>query len=331
MSTNLDPNEYTPGRFERASCARYFTRRNFHRNQLLKLLYPASFSVDASFLIVLLETNPHYWASLQVGSPASEQDSLDATLRQLLVFLNGYLSLNKHNGVVLIAMHSTGCHYVYESSAAEHNSSFGINVAPGVLAEPIQMDACQKILSVLSTLTTNHDLDHDVRDGAPSFTPLAAALSMGLCYANSCHDRRISAIKRETRILCIQGSGDCSNQYVPTMNAIFSAQRAGIPIDSCYLGANDSAFLQQAAHITGGVYYKPRAFHDLLQHLLSTSGADRSTRRLLQLPGQRGVDFRASCFCHRRPLDSGFVCSVCLSIYCTKIRVCPTCGAAFDG
>ena len=228
-------------------------------------------------------------------------------------------------------MHSTGCHYVYESSAAEHDSSFGTNVAPGVLAEPIQMDACQKILSVLSTLTTTHDLDYDVRDGARSFTPLAAALSMGLCYANSCHHRRINAIKRETRILCIQGSGDCSSQYVPTMNAIFSAQRAGIPIDSCYLGATDSAFLQQAAHITGGVYYKPRAFHDLLQHLLSTSGADRSTRRLLQLPGQRGVDFRASCFCHRRPLDSGFVCSVCLSIYCTKISVCPTCGAAFDG
>ena len=138
----------------------------------------------------MLETNPHYWATSQVGSRVSEQDSLDATLRQLLVFINGYLSLNKHNGVVLIAMHSTGCHYVYESSTSDHNSSLGVDVVSGVLAEPIQMDACQKILSVLSTLTTNPDLDNDVRDGAPSFTPLAAALSMGLCYANSCHHQR---------------------------------------------------------------------------------------------------------------------------------------------
>jgi hypothetical protein len=44
----------------------------------------------------------------------------------------------------------------------------------------------------------------------------------------------------------------------------------------------------------GGVYYKPRRGEALVQYLLSISAADQYSRRSLQLPSQRGVDFRAS-------------------------------------
>lgn len=40
---------------------------------------------------------------------------------------------------------------------------------------------------------------------------------------------------------------------------------------------------------------------------------DNSTRRHLVPPTQIGVDFRAACFCHKRIVDIGFVCSICLS------------------
>lgn len=30
-------------------------------------------------------------------------------------------------------------------------------------------------------------------------------------------------------------------------------------------------------------------------------------------PTSEGVDFRAACFCHRKVVDVGFVCSICLS------------------
>lgn len=45
-------------------------------------------------------------------------------------------------------------------------------------------------------------------------------------------------------------------------------------------------------------------------------------------PGQGNVDFRASCFCHRKVVDVGFVCSVCLSIFCEPPEggECLTCG-----
>jgi transcription initiation factor TFIIH subunit 3 len=57
--------------------------------------------------------------------------------------------------------------------------------------------------------------------------------------------------------------------------------------------------------------------------------ADAASREFLRLPRPAGVDFRASCFCHKRPTALGFVCSVCLSIFCEKVPSCSTCGAAF--
>ena len=65
--------------------------------------------------------------------------------------------------------------------------------------------------------------------------------------------------------------------------------------------------------------------------LFESSSADADTRhRFLLERNQRGVDFRASCFCHKKPLDAGFVCSVCLSVYCDERGACQTCDADFE-
>ncbi len=96
----------------------------------------------------------------------------------------------------------------------------------------------------------------------------------------------------------VQASPDAPAQYVPTMNAIFAAQKAQILIDACDLlaGASPSSiasssnttigahpptgpavgasaaaptspslYLQQAAHITRGVYFAPASDANLFQ------------------------------------------------------------------
>lgn len=63
--------------------------------------------------------------------------------------------------------------------------------------------------------------------------------------------------------------------------------------------------------------------------VLQVFSSDNKVRRFLALPQPKGVDFRASCFCHRRPIDQGFVCSVCLSVYCERLPECTTCGTSF--
>ncbi|KAK0533639.1 RNA polymerase II transcription factor B subunit 4 [Tilletia horrida] len=50
---------------------------------------------------------------------------------------------------------------------------------------------------------------------------------------------------------------------------------------------------------------------------------------ILRLPTLDSVDFRAACFCHRTVVDVGFVCSVCLSIFCEPRKECLICGSRF--
>jgi hypothetical protein len=59
------------------------------------------------------------------------------------------------------------------------------------------------------------------------------------------------------------------------MNAIFAAQHAGIAIDALVAGGGpESSFLQQGAHLTGGVYLRvPQPGGGLLGHLLTAFAA----------------------------------------------------------
>ncbi len=147
----------------------------------------------------------------------------------------------------------------------------------------------------------------------------------------------------------MQAESDQPEQYNAVMNCIFSAQKAGIVVDSCCLGET-SLFMQQAAFLTGGSYLNmqetgllqvvcltyssnpclstltPYSTFYLLQHLLMTFLASQNVRPLLRLPKQETTDFRAACFCHREIINMAWICSVCLSVFCKFSPVCDTCG-----
>jgi len=97
------------------------------------------------------------------------------------------------------------------------------------------------------------------------------------------------------------------------MNCIFAAQKAAVPIDVCKAAGADAVFLQQAAHLTGGTYFRLARRAGLLQYLMMAFLPGVTARRHLTLPRQEEVDLRAACFCHRKIVDVGYVCSVCLS------------------
>jgi len=116
----------------------------------------------------------------------------------------------------------------------------------------------------------------------------------------------------QSRILVVSVSGDLAHQYIPIMNTTFAAQRLRIPIDILKL-AGDTVFLQQASDATKGIYMQVRNPRGLLQYLMMAFLPDQMCRKYLVSPTQEVVDFRAACFCHRRVVDVGFVCSICLS------------------
>ena len=191
-----------------------------------------------------------------------------------------------------------------------------------------------------------HNLAKSVCDGVKSLvaeqatvdsgdepgSALSAAVALALCHI---HRVTHNQPETESRILVIQVAEDEPGQHIAMMNCIFTAQRMNVTLDSCVLSPADSTFLQQASHLTEGIYYKPsappRSDTDpvLLQYLLTILLPGKACRRHLQLPQQESVDLRATCFITQSMIDEGHVCSVCLSVFSEEQALCRTCGTRF--
>ncbi|NXD25385.1 TF2H3 factor, partial [Spelaeornis formosus] len=163
--------------------------------------------------------------------------------------------------------------------------------------------------------------------GQQTETLLAGSLAKALCCILSMFLRLFLIILTFT-LLVIKAAEDSALQYMNFMNVIFAAQKQSILIDACVLDS-DSGLLQQACDITGGIYLKVPHMPSLLQYLLWVFLPDQEQRSQLVLPPPVHVDYRAACFCHRNLIEIGYVCSVCLSIFCNFSPICSTCETAF--
>jgi transcription initiation factor TFIIH subunit 3 len=172
-----------------------------------------------------------------------------------------------------------------------------------------------------------------------------------------------SSAKLRSRVLIFSLCPDQSSSYVSMMNGIFSTQKQSIPVDACVLAEQDSLFLQQASHLTKGVYGRVpmQNQHALLQYLMVSDTrraaaccpfpsrwvarslsalvsrrqfmylSDPTSRQHLILPTQPQVDFRATCFCHQQVVSLAVVCPVCLAIFCKSTPACSVCQTRFAG
>ena len=140
-------------------------------------------------------------------------------------------------------------------------------------------------------------------------------------------------------LISVSPSHDLAHQYIPIMNSIFACQRLSIPIDICQIPtpnapSNATVFLQQASDATKGIFIplSNATSAGLLQYLMMAFLPSQTSRLHLVLPTRIDVDFRAACFCHRRVVDIGFVCSICLSIFCSPPEDgdCLTCGTHLE-
>ncbi|KAJ8445107.1 hypothetical protein Cgig2_029479 [Carnegiea gigantea] len=216
---------------------------------------------------------------------------------KVLSFVKSILLLNQLNQVVIIATGYNTCSYIFDSSVSSSTSTTPTSGNAGMPA------FCVELLEKLETFLIKDEKlsTSDTVDGVGS-SLLSGSLSMALCYIQRVF--RSGPLHPRPRILGLHGSPDGPEQYVAVMNAIFSAQRSMVPIDSCVIGAQHSAFLQQASYITGGVYLKPQQLDGLFQYLSTVFATDLHSRNFIQLPKPAGVDFRASSVFGRAQSDS---------------------------
>jgi hypothetical protein len=69
-----------------------------------------------------------------------------------------------------------------------------------------------------------------------------------------------------TSIVTMPGESVAGALYAPpTADAVVRDGSSQVPIDACPVGGRDSALLQQAAHLTNGLYHRPPRPDGLLQ------------------------------------------------------------------
>lgn len=291
---------------------------------------------DVSLVVVLLDTNPFFWASAaSSGQPSSL--TFPQFLEHVLAFFNSILLLHQMNQLVVIGTGTNSCEFIYDSSTmnSEYKKSKDIKGAEEFLTpSTIIVQQLEDFIKRDQALNTNNNTAKNIH------SLLSGSLSMALCYIQKIirggpsHPQPRVLISATIARVRISGGDKSMSQnsrgMLNPMSNNLPPKVSRVPVDSCIVGSQHSAFLQQASHITGGIYLKPQQPEGLFQFLAMVFATDLHSRRFLQLPRPTGVDFRASCFCHKKTIDMGYVCSVCLSIFCEHSKKCSTCESTFN-
>lgn len=275
---------------------------------------------DPSLLVFILDTNPLAWASLK-------ETSLEQCLIDVLIVINAHMAGNHRNRTAVIASHVETATFLYPSTQkpghARDAQSDVVRVANGY--KPF-LQIQDEVIHNLQALLINTDANVVSKSHS---SMMSGAITLALSYINKQSQLHEDNSHLSSRIMIVSVSGDLAFQYIPMMNCIFSAQKQKVVIDIAKIGG-DAVFLQQASDATHGMYRNIQKGDSLLQTLMMLFLPDQQVRKDSNLPAPANVDFRAACFCHKRVLDVGFVCSVCLSIFCQALPKCLTCDSIFD-
>ncbi|KAF9051175.1 transcription factor Tfb4 [Hymenopellis radicata] len=284
-----------------------------------------------SHLSVIIDLSPTQWY-LSGQTTNKYPLALNTFLSQLLAFLNAHIAAKHENSLAVFGALPGKSVMLYSSVDQQVDASLQMDSNSYLAFKSVDSAIVGKIMEHLDDVS-------DQLEEAPC--ALVGALTKALCYINRTviipsAGPIVSSTQTETplrasdpRILVLSVSQDLTTSYIPVMNSIFSAQKLKVTMDVCQMYGSDSVFLQQAAHLTGGSYIFLERRDALLQYLIMAFLSPPAIRKILSVPTQDRIDFRAACFCHKNIVDIGFVCSVCLSIFCQPVPVCSTCRTKF--
>ncbi|XP_069475791.1 general transcription factor IIH subunit 3 isoform X2 [Ambystoma mexicanum] len=284
---------------------------------------------EINLLIIVVDVNPIWW-----GQQALAQSvfTLSKCIDAVMVMGNSHLFMSRSSKLAIIASHINESRFLYPGKHWKDGDLLG-DSANDFLESTCSgsKDGKYELLSIANDIVMEDIKDLMTKSQMKAHhteTLLAGSLAKALCYIHRMNKELKAVQEIKSRILVIKAAEDSALQYMNFMNVIFAAQKQNVLIDACVLDA-ESGLLQQACDITGGIYLKVPQMTSLLQYLLWVFLPDPEQRTQLILPPPVHVDYRAACFCHRNLIEIGYVCSVCLSIFCNFSPICTTCETAF--
>ncbi|XP_043548585.1 general transcription factor IIH subunit 3 isoform X1 [Chiloscyllium plagiosum] len=284
---------------------------------------------DVSLLVIVVDVNPIWWGQQILKE---SQFTLSKCMDAVMVMGNSHLAMSRKHRLAIIASHSQESRFLYPGKQWKMgNFAESGDIGSTESNCSGSKDGKYELLAIGNDIITEEIKDlmskTEVRAQLTE-TLLAGSLAKALCYIHKVNKELEVGQELNSRILVIKAAEDSASQYMNFMNVIFAAQKQNILIDACVLDS-ESGLLQQASDITGGLYLKIPQMLSLSQYLLWVFLPDPEQRSQLVLPPPVHVDYRAACFCHRNLIEIGYVCSVCLSIFCNFSPICTTCETAF--
>jgi hypothetical protein len=166
-------------------------------------------------------------------------------------------------------------------------------------------------------------------------TPISQALSHALSYVKK-HSAGIPG--RVVLFDCSMDPTDLATQSIPLSNVGWAAAGTdtGVPLARLNVvslaSETPSSALISLVPKTGGVqitHNYTTSHGELLEAIMFHLTVPEELRGIVKTrPGSDKTHMGAVCVCHNQPITRGYVCSTCLSVYCTdKCAICPVCGA----
>ncbi|XP_077232147.1 uncharacterized protein LOC143866862 [Tasmannia lanceolata] len=244
-----------------------------------------------SHLSVIVDCSP---------SPNVSQKKFVRWLDSVITFCNSHLMLDEKNQLTIIASFTTTNKFILSTDR-------GIKPAKNIIPQHGQFEKFAFVTEIMRNGIV--DLIKNSPSIASNECLLASALGMALC--------KISNLKNvNSRILIVSCSvqvDSYASQYMNLMNAFFAAQKTSVPIDSCVFMKEENfkrgSIIEQGCDLTGGHYLNVPDIAGNLEYLLWIFSPNNTVRETLLLPERRKATHRAACFCHRKIIDIGYVCS----------------------
>ena len=229
--------------------------------------------------------------------------------------------------LVLVALRASSLQHSWENQPA-----FAIIAAFPDSAEYLYSGVFDEAAISLVNETLRLKLQHraDV-SGVSGESLISQALCMASCFVRK-NGKRGRILLFETSA----NSNDFSKQSVEVSNcgwALSQEEPSIASVDVISLGGpKRSSILVNLSRKTGGTCIPPsltRSAASILQSILFLSTTQiEGFLKLIQSKAADSLDMGAVCTCHANPIDCGYVCSVCLAVYCSETSaVCSVCGS----
>ncbi|VDM97554.1 unnamed protein product [Thelazia callipaeda] len=255
-----------------------------------------------SCLSIVVDCDARHWG--EVVEREHDETVIPSLIQAIVSHTTAHMSLSAANRFIVIGVDET----LVEPNIYASHMSADIDMSSNLRA------ALRNVLKKSACLTT-----------ATESSLFAPAFALAICHI---HRYKSDMEGGDGRILVINIGSDLFGEQHILMNIFFAAHKHGILIDVANIGRT-APILQQASDITGGTYFNVKKPKQLFQYTTCFAFGNSLLRSAFPPVSLTAVDYRASCQCHGTPVSIGWVCSVCLSVHCHFIPICPSCNTAF--